>query len=214
MIDSSQIKAAKALIGWSQDRLAEESGISKSAIAKIEAGLNIPREDTLNKLKKAFERGGIEFIDEGVRRKKDKVLVWNDPDAITKLMDDIIITLRDADDKELLIFGVNEEKFLQNFSEDKLNDHIDQRRHYGITQKLLLCEGDTGFVGSPHTYRWVPEEYFSITPTFVYADRVATLLWELPPQVILVKNEMYADERRRNFKMMWDAGSSPTKAGW
>jgi transcriptional regulator with XRE-family HTH domain len=187
MIDSSQIKAAKALIGWSQDRLAEESGISKSAIAKIEAGLNIPREDTLNKLKKAFERGGIEFIDEGVRRKKDK---------------------------ELLIFGVNEEKFLQNFSEDKLNDHIDQRRHYGITQKLLLCEGDTGFVGSPHTYRWVPEEYFSITPTFVYADRVATLLWELPPQVILVKNEMYADERRRNFKMMWDAGSSPTKAGW
>tara|TARA_Y100000589_G_C27197431_1_gene647589 strand:- start:8400 stop:9056 length:657 start_codon:yes stop_codon:yes gene_type:complete len=212
MIDSSQIKAAKALIGWSQDRLAEESGISKSAIAKIEAGLNIPREDTLNKFKKAFERGGIEFIDEGVRRRRDKVQVWEGPQAVGRLLDDIISTLKDVENPELMIFGLDEVRFMKICPIEKLSETVEQRRHFGVKQRVLLAEGDTNFVGSSLTYRWVKKEYFVSTPTYVYGTKVATLLWTDPTEIIVVDNEMFSDERRRNFNMMWSTALIPSTA--
>jgi predicted transcriptional regulator len=72
-----QIKAARALLGWSQGDLAERSGISEPTIARLESleGQLGGRRDTANKIRKAIESAGIEFIDEngggpGVRLRK------------------------------------------------------------------------------------------------------------------------------------------------
>jgi len=61
-----QIKAARALIGWSQDDLAENSGISIPTIKRLESadGEIGGRAETGDALVAALEKAGVEFIPE------------------------------------------------------------------------------------------------------------------------------------------------------
>jgi len=61
-----QIKAARALLGWSQSDLARRSGVSEPTIARLESvdGQLGGREETVRKIRTALENSGIEFIDE------------------------------------------------------------------------------------------------------------------------------------------------------
>jgi len=77
MITTRQIKAARALLGWSQGDLARHSAVSEPTIARLESadGQLGGREETARKIRAAIEHGGIEFIDEngggpGVRIRK------------------------------------------------------------------------------------------------------------------------------------------------
>jgi predicted transcriptional regulator len=77
MVTIRQIKAARALLGWSQDDLAQHSSISVPTIARLESldGPIAGRPKTAEKIRAALERAGIEFINEngggrGVRLRK------------------------------------------------------------------------------------------------------------------------------------------------
>jgi transcriptional regulator with XRE-family HTH domain len=61
-----QIKAARMLIGWSQEQLASAAGISLPTIKRLEAaeGLLGGRQTTAQKIERALEAAGIEFIAE------------------------------------------------------------------------------------------------------------------------------------------------------
>ena len=77
MISVRQMKAARALLAWSQGDLANTSGVSEPTIARLESedGPIGGRPETGAKLQTALERAGVEFIPEngggaGVRMKK------------------------------------------------------------------------------------------------------------------------------------------------
>ncbi len=72
-----QEKAARALLGWSQERLAAEADVSVPTVKRLEAeeGMLGGRSETGLKIKSALQAGGVEFIDEngggpGVRPRK------------------------------------------------------------------------------------------------------------------------------------------------
>jgi transcriptional regulator with XRE-family HTH domain len=67
MITAAQIRAARALLGIDQRRLAEASGLSLPTIQRMEASDGQVRGnvDSLVKLIEALERAGIELIGEG-----------------------------------------------------------------------------------------------------------------------------------------------------
>jgi len=62
MISGSQIRAARALLGWSQRDLADKSLLSETAILKLETERADSRTSTLMKARGALESAGIEFI--------------------------------------------------------------------------------------------------------------------------------------------------------
>jgi transcriptional regulator with XRE-family HTH domain len=77
VVTTRQIKAARALLGWSQADLAEKSGISEPTVARLESvdGELGGREHTAEKIREAIEAAGVMFIDEdggghGVRLRK------------------------------------------------------------------------------------------------------------------------------------------------
>ena len=79
MITIRQVKAARALLGWSQGDLAQRSGVSEPTIARLESaeGELGGREGTGEKIRKAIENAGVEFIEEngtgeGVRFRKPR----------------------------------------------------------------------------------------------------------------------------------------------
>src|ERR1700691_1296174 len=72
-----QLKAARALLAWSQEQLAVAADVSIPTIKRLEAqeGLLGGRNETGTKIRLALEAAGIEFIDEngggpGVRLRK------------------------------------------------------------------------------------------------------------------------------------------------
>jgi transcriptional regulator with XRE-family HTH domain len=67
VITASQLKAARALIGWEQRTLAEASGASLPTIQRMEASNGTVRGviETLMKVMAALEGAGVEFINEG-----------------------------------------------------------------------------------------------------------------------------------------------------
>jgi transcriptional regulator with XRE-family HTH domain len=72
-----QLKAARTLIGWSQEQLASAAGVSLPTIKRLEAadGMLGGREMTAQKIKTALRNAGVDFIDEngggaGVRLRK------------------------------------------------------------------------------------------------------------------------------------------------
>ena len=74
-ISVRQIKAARSLLDWSQERLAEASGVSIPTVRRLEAadGVLGGREDTAGKIVTALEAAGVEFTNgdqPGVRLKK------------------------------------------------------------------------------------------------------------------------------------------------
>lgn len=59
----TQVRAARALIGWSQKDLAKISGVGVSTIRAFEAGRRDASAKHLLAFRKAFHRkGGIEFV--------------------------------------------------------------------------------------------------------------------------------------------------------
>lgn len=67
LLTSSQCRAARALLGWRQDELAEKSYVSKKSIADFERGAREARKLTQNAIRLTFVEAGVEFIEGGVR---------------------------------------------------------------------------------------------------------------------------------------------------
>ena len=73
---SAQIRAARAILGWSQDQLAQRAGIGLATLRRVEQGEGLVKGNfsTIVKIQKAFEQAGINFTEDageiGVRLKK------------------------------------------------------------------------------------------------------------------------------------------------
>ena len=64
MITSAQIRAARGMLNWSRKDLAEHSGVSFASMMRLESFSGVPASNfkTLESVKQAFEKAGIEFI--------------------------------------------------------------------------------------------------------------------------------------------------------
>jgi DNA-binding XRE family transcriptional regulator len=61
-IAPAQLRAARALLDWSREKLAEAAGTTSRTLARLEAGETTPRQNTLSAIRAALEQAGVEFI--------------------------------------------------------------------------------------------------------------------------------------------------------
>ena len=65
MLTPTQLRAARALVGWTRADLAERSGVAVPTITGFEIQGADSKISTLHKLRRALEAAGVEFIDDG-----------------------------------------------------------------------------------------------------------------------------------------------------
>mgnify|MGYP000878741203 CR=1 FL=1 len=65
MLTPEQIRAARAVLRWTQADLAAASKVAAITIKNIEAGGVDSKIFTLQKLRRAMEAAGVEFLDDG-----------------------------------------------------------------------------------------------------------------------------------------------------
>jgi len=64
MLTPSQSRAARALLDWSQEKLAEVSHLGLSTIRDFEKGRRVPSHNNLAGIRRALEEAGIAFIEQ------------------------------------------------------------------------------------------------------------------------------------------------------
>lgn len=70
-----QIRAARALLNWTVQELAERVGVERNTIAQIEAGRNASDAETLAVIRRVLEAAGVEFTNgrwPGVRLRPER----------------------------------------------------------------------------------------------------------------------------------------------
>jgi hypothetical protein len=133
----------------------------------LERGLTSPHTETLQRIRKALERAGIEFIAGGCRLKRETldVQVFDGPEALFRLYDDVIDTYTRAGGT-IYISGVDEKKFIKACGE-RFFEYLRRFAELGIVDNLLARDGGAHLVVPAKYYRWVPEEIFSQVPYMV-----------------------------------------------
>jgi transcriptional regulator with XRE-family HTH domain len=90
VIEAAQVRAARALIGWSQTKLAETVGVPLSVVERFETGApDHAADEAIDKMRAALEAAGVAFIPKngggaGVRLRKgreSKCIGWDDLNA-------------------------------------------------------------------------------------------------------------------------------------
>jgi transcriptional regulator with XRE-family HTH domain len=95
-LHGGQIKAARALLNWRREDLADMTGLSPSTIRNLELGYKAPRGKTITIIRQAVEDAGVEFTeDEGVRRKKGgDIIIIEGPYSCDMLFEDMLQTVK------------------------------------------------------------------------------------------------------------------------
>jgi transcriptional regulator with XRE-family HTH domain len=62
-ITGAQVKAARLLLGWSQPKLAAETGVTAATIAKFEEGKQCPPMLDVSVVRRMLSDAGIEFVE-------------------------------------------------------------------------------------------------------------------------------------------------------
>lgn len=210
MIDHRQIRAARALLNWSQADLARAANMATSSIKNVENETCSVRKETLAQVQDAFDLNGIEFLPgHGVRMKSDIVAVHDGKLATTALLDDIYVHAQTAAEREVCIIGVDETFSVETDGMLVLANHIERLRRVGVQERLLICEGDTRFLNEPSCYRWLPHAYFTRNaPIYIYGDRIAIHSGSLKRRTIIIEARPLAQHMRMLFALLWDCVST------
>lgn len=207
-VSASQIAAALALGRWTQDDLAAMTGMSRPSISNILNEQATARAETLNKIRRAFETRGIEFIGNiGVQWSQHQVRTLTGVEGLKTFFDDVRATVKSSKD-EIVICGIEEE-----YLEEKLGSYLDHHREDmnsidTIKMRCLIKEGDANVGASDYCqYRWQPKEHFAHVPFYVYGDKLAIIVTSGPenPLTLIIHNRTIAEAYRLQFEIVWNA---------
>jgi transcriptional regulator with XRE-family HTH domain len=197
-----QIKAARALLDWSQEQLAASSALSVATIRNIEQG-NGPRHATLALVRAALERAGIEFLDrDGVRRRADEVTVLQGPQACERFCADLFA----APDPDLVAISKSQEMLAASLGlpgDARGAENLAALAH----AKALVSElPHPALVMPGFELRTIPTFRLGPTSYFVYRDRYVVTVTDdnRSFRYIMFKSPALAHAYRGEFRLLWD----------
>lgn len=213
MINKEQIKAARAMLDWSQSVLAEKTGeVSTPTIKLIESGRSGSTSKTLELIQLTFEKQGLEFLpNSGIRKRDDTLTILEkkdeDDNVYLRLIDDIYYTMQGTYGEVLQSFIDNSLSPPEILHKEKLI------RDDGITYRNLIRHEDTHLIYPPDEYRYLPKGFYINNPVTVYADKVAFAVLENDVRfhnaIIIINNPQIAKIKKNEFEILWNIGDKP-----
>lgn len=205
-IKVSQIRAARALLNWSQKDLAERSGISEMSIINYENEKRTPHQSTLDKVLQAFELAGVIFTKNGLEMKDDAVTVIDGDDWYLRLLDDVYYSLMDNKDAEVLLICGDDR-----MSPPDVNDRWRKIRNSGIRMRQLVEDGNAYLMGPLKEYRYMPKERFNNYVSLIYGDKVAVCT-DANTKALVFKDPLLSKTWKNLFDVMWDVLKQPERS--
>lgn len=150
-----QLRAARALINWTQADVARAARISEISVKNIERGVTDPRVATMTAITRALERGGVVFVPEngggaGVRRFKEHLVGWR---QCSVPFPGTIGHIQDAFERAFIAAGAPEDVALfARTSDDRASEIFLLSPAAGRFETALI--GRWGAAVNPSLYAW------------------------------------------------------------
>jgi transcriptional regulator with XRE-family HTH domain len=212
-----QLRAARALLGWSRAELADRTDVSELTLHRIENDLNKPGQRTQDKIRTILHEHGIEFIDnEGVRLKPATVDILTGREGLRKFFDSVH-EYASKHGGTIMMFGIDETTFIETitpeFSQNYLKRMTEVSRTRGDLEVLaIVCEGDTNFCASAYNeYRWISKDVFQAVPFYIYGETLAIMDFDTTPgpTIMLLKSCAVTNAYRKQFQAFWKMSKEP-----
>ncbi len=217
MLTPRQIRAARALLGWEATELGKRTALSRETIANIESGRTHAREDSLERIAKAFDESGVQFTDnEGVRLKPATVDILTGREGLQKFFD-YVHEYAQKHGGTIMMFGIDETTFIATitpeFSQSYLKRMTEVSQKRGDLEVLaIICEGDTNFCASAYNqYRWISKEIFQAVPFYIFGETLAIMDFDTTPgpTIMLLKSRAITNAYRKQFQTFWKMAYAP-----
>lgn len=212
MASIEQIRAARALLGWSQNELADRAGLSQTGIARIESGAHRPNSRTLAKIEEAFDAADIEFLGTtGLRRRLGEVRTLEGTDGFRVFMDDVYETAR-TEGGPIRLFNAKPGNWIKWLGAEWYQHHAARMQEVRAKFDLRITarEGDAQFIaGSFGEYKWFPKELFNDRSIYAYGGKLAFLdFQENGLRIMVLQQREFADAFRVLFDIAWEKMAS------
>lgn len=207
-ITTAQIRGARGILNWSQQDLAQRTGISATSIGSIENGQTTPRSSTMETIQTTFERNGIEFLGlQGVRERDNTLTTYDGQSGIQAFFDDVYETTKSVGGEICLFNGVPE-KLIEWLGTEFYHMHANRMDALAnkFDFKIIIEEGNDQFIARSFAqYKWFPKDRFNDRTLYCYGDKLAFLNFAKDKVSILVMQQPdIAMSFRELFKIAWE----------
>lgn len=203
-----QIRAARALLGWSQGELAEKSGLTQTSIARLENNTNKPNSATLDKITTALHNAGIEFIDNtGLRKRSGEIKIFQGVDGFRDFMDDVYEHVSTIGG-DVCLYNAKPDNWLELLGEDWMEMHLHRMLQHSknFTFRATCNKNDLHLHGYKYgEYRWVPDKLYKKHTIYIYGECLAIILF-LENDVVInaVYNKEFSESLKTVFDVIWE----------
>ncbi|MBL3677614.1 MAG: hypothetical protein JKP92_08970 [Alphaproteobacteria bacterium] len=150
-----------------------------------------------------FENRGIGFIGQtGVNRRTQSNYTLQGRDGFWMFLDDVYDTVKDGG--EIDVINVVDETFVK-WAGEKFKPHIERMgRIKGLTCRTLAPHGYKNFVSTAYSqYKWLKEGDFIEIPFYIYGDKLAILILDPEPLILVIVEPKIAKAYRVQFMNLW-----------
>jgi len=215
MISAGQIKAARAILGWSQDEMADKAGLSPTTIYNLEKSRNLDKCQialrSVHEVRKTFEKHGLEFIEgEGVRRRLAEWTIYAGHDSCDRFFEDLLETAEEHDE-EIVAVARSQDMLCQLLGAEGVAD-ARRLRQLGEVAKIKCLLSETqpiAVMTDSCQIRFSPKYHVGAASYFVYGEKYAVVLFEGGGsfRFVIFNSKLMAQSARHDFMPLWDAAA-------
>jgi transcriptional regulator with XRE-family HTH domain len=205
-ITPAQSRSARALLYLSQSEVSDKAKVDQSQLSKFEN----PNSEvllsyaSLQKIEHFYISKGLEFIEgDGVRRRVVGMMELQGANGFKDFIDNVYETVKGGGD--ICVSNVDE-KLFERWQGEYAHDYLSKMEKVkDLRFRVLVQEGDTYFTAKYAQYRFLPSEYFTGVPTYVYGSKKAEILFEdNTVRVFVIDNARMAEAQRKSFELAWE----------
>ena len=128
-----------------------------------------------------------------------KVEVFKGKEGLKVFLTDIINTKKDV-----CLFGLDDTKYDETLP-IFMPQYFRKLREKGIKERVISLKkkGILIFDNPSTKYRFLESEYLNPTNTFIYGDKIAIVIWQMPISVIMIRNKQLAETYAEHFEKLW-----------
>jgi transcriptional regulator with XRE-family HTH domain len=206
IVNSNQIRAARALLDWTVAQLGERVGVGATMISAIETGRSSGSKDVLTAIIYAFQAAGVELTEDGgVKPRQSKVASYRGKDGFKAFFDDVYEVASTHKNPDICITNVNEAEYDKWLGSYEIVHANRMTKLENVKLRVLMKEHDIHLTSTSYCeYKWIPEEQFADVSLYIYGDKVAFIEFsEHDVSVTLVESPSVTLSLRKMFEMTW-----------
>lgn len=207
--DEGQILAAIGLLKSNQKAVAEACGLGLTLNRHLTGKSRLDQKN-MQTLLSYFDREGLEFVEDGVRRKRDYFTIHRGPDGFKDFMNHVYRVAKTKGGR-FCIYNAKPSNWVKWLGEEWNEMHSRRMAELlgSIEFRITSQNGDTNFLGNRHAeYRWIPDELWHDQAIYVYGDFIGFMIFKEDSVAIKVlKDHEISEHMLRVFDHIWKTAS-------